>query len=508
MAIADHLAAIDSELAHIDGHIAALQVGVEDLLAQRRELRTRRNVIACAFCRLPVELVQKIADHLTSPAFDPPNDLSAQPSQVPRLRNVNGWTVVAGVCARLRAVLLDSRHLWARVFWKGRGTEWQDLCIERAGPVPLYINITVTTGHSHDYDFQPLSAWIVRARTLIVDMERSSHKMTGLNTLLEVIQQSAPLLHTFSYTGLRGQYDRCPTRLFMGGQTASLTRLMLAYTELLPAELRFPSLVHLDLYHCWFLTDHAVKELFALLAAAPRLERLLLSDVRIVLPVPGTMLQWQAPQMLPRLSYLGLSGDLILLRAFIPRLPIPMYGYIMNTDTRTGFVPDIRIQALDCAFTALGLPVSAYKTSAVPVLNLYQCRLVIERPGGPGSITYEDHCQTLDEFSAFLDHTRALRVHRSAFEQLFVYATTRSYKVDQALGALEHLVLQDFDSPLYDFSDWLAQRARAGRPLKLVDFCGKKSYVVRFGTVAELGRQMVEEGVVDQVLLDGQPLDI
>jgi hypothetical protein len=26
--------------------------------------------------------------------------------------------------------------------------------------------------------------------------------------------------------------------------------------------------------------------------------------------------------------------------------------------------------------------------------------------------------------------------------------------------------------------------------------------------VAELGRQMVEEGVVDQVLLDGQPLEI
>jgi hypothetical protein len=503
MAVADHLAAIDSELAQIDAQIAALQVGVEDLLAQRRELRTRRNVIACAFCRLPVELVQKIADHLTSPAFDPPNDLSAQPSQVPRLRNVNGWTVVAGVCARLRAVLLDTRHLWARVFWKGRGTEWQDLCIERAGLVPLYINITVATGHSHDYDFQPLSAWMARARTLIVDLGRSNPNMNGINTLLKAMQQPAPLLHTFSYTGLtRGG---CLTRFFMGGQTASLTRLMLAYTNLPPAELRFPSLVHLDLYRCRFSHEYTVKELFALLAAAPRLERLLLNDVRIV--PPDTMLLWQAPQVLPCLSYLGLTGDLILLGSLMPLLPIPMYGYIMNTDTRARFIPDIRIQALDCAFTALGLPVSAYKTSAVPVLNLYRYCLVIERPGRPGGITYEDHCETLDNFSPFLDFTRALRVHRSAFEQLFVYATRRSYKVDQALGALEHLVLQDFDSPLYDFSDWLARRARAGRPLKSVDFCGKKSYVVRFGTVAELGRLMIEEGVVEQVLLDGQPLD-
>jgi hypothetical protein len=187
MAVADHLAAIDSELAQIDAQIAALQVGVEDLLTQRRELRTRRNVIACAFYRLPVELVQKIADHLTSPAFDPPNDLATQPSQVPRLRNVNRWTVVAGACARLRAVVFDSRHLWARIFWNGCGRKWQNICIERAGPVPVHIYITVTTGRGHDYDFQPLSAWMGRARTIIVDMERSRHSMTGINTLLEAI---------------------------------------------------------------------------------------------------------------------------------------------------------------------------------------------------------------------------------------------------------------------------------------------------------------------------------
>jgi hypothetical protein len=299
----------------------------------------------------------------------------------------------------------------------------------------------------------------------------------------------------------------------MGGQTASLTRLMLAYTEMLPAELQFPALVYLDLYHCWFPTKYAVKELFAFLAAAPRLERLLLNDVRIVLP--STMLQWEAPQVLPRLSYLGLSGDLILLKTFMPRLPIPMYGYIMNTDTRNRLIPDIRIQALDRAFTALGLPESAHKTSTVPVLNLhckgrgkpygpYQHCLLIERPGGRGGITHEDHCDNLDDFSAILDHAQALRVHgTNAFNELFVYATRPGDEEDRALAALEHLVLEDFNRPLYDFSDWLARRARAGRPLKSVDFCGKKSYVIHFGTVAKLGRQMVEEGVVEQVLIDG-----
>jgi hypothetical protein len=391
----DDLAAIGSELARIDGHLAALQVGDEDLLAQRRQLRTRRNAIACGFCRLPVELVQKIVEHLTSPAFDPSNDPSTQPSTVPQRRNVNRWTVAAGVCSRLRAVVLDSRHLWARIFWKGRGTKWQDLCIERAGPAPLHMYIAATVRYSGDHDYQPLSAWMARARTIIVDMEPSALNMNGMNTLLGAIQKPAPLLHMFSYTGRRGRYDRCLTRFLMGGQTASLTRLMLAYTELLPAELRFPALVRLDLYHCWLPTDHAVKELFALLAAAPRLERLLLNDVRIVLPVPGTMLQWQAPQVLPRLSYLGLSGDLILLGSFMPRLPIPMYGYIMDTDTWTRFIPDTRIQVLDRAFTALGLPVSAHKISTGPVLNLhgngrgkpygpYQHCLLIERSGGRG----------------------------------------------------------------------------------------------------------------------------
>jgi hypothetical protein len=152
----------------------------------------------------------------------------------------------------------------------------------------------------------------------------------------------------------------------------------------------------------------------------------------------------------------------------------------------------------------------------VPVLNLhgkdgktygrYLHCLLIERPGGRGGITYEDHCDKLDDFSAILDHALALRVHgTNAFNELFAYAT-RPNKQDQALAALEHLVLEDFGSPLYDFSHWLARRARAGRRLKSVDFCGKKSYVVRFGTVAKLGKQMVEEGVVEQVLMDGQPL--
>jgi hypothetical protein len=269
--------------------------------------------------------------------------------------------------------------------------------------------------------------------------------------------------------------------------------------------------VHLDLHHCWFDTA-TLMNVFDLLAAALQLERLFLTAV--VLSSGTRIFKPQESPTLPRLSYLGLSGSLLVCSGFMAHLPIPMHGYIMHTDPWPESPLEKRIQALDRAFTTLGLPVCAHKTSIVPVLNLhckgqrtpYQHCLLIERPGEPGGITYEDHCKDLDGFADILNQARALRVHgRGAFEPLFIYAT-RPNNQDQVLGALEHLVLEDFDSQLYFFSQWLARRARAGRPLKSVNFCGKQSYVIHFGTVAELGRQMVKEGVVEQVLINGQPL--
>jgi hypothetical protein len=137
-----YLAAVDAELIQVNGRLIALQTVLDDLVAQRRQLWTRRNALISPICRLPVELVRKIVEHLIDPVSDLPDDISALPSNTPSASNVDGRALVAGLCTHLRAVVLASGHLWAQIHWVTWGEQWQNLCIERAYS-SLYISISL-----------------------------------------------------------------------------------------------------------------------------------------------------------------------------------------------------------------------------------------------------------------------------------------------------------------------------------------------------------------------------
>jgi hypothetical protein len=527
MNVEDDLATIDTQPAHTGELVAELHSKDEDLLAQRRQLCTRRNEVASPLCRLPVEIIQNFVEHLISPFFSHVDDVSTLPEGEPQFSDTNGWIVVAGVCTRLRAVILASGHLWARIDWTSC-KQWRDLCIARVGSAPLHIHTS-----AHCTIHEPLAAWVPCACTLVLHM---GHFDPGeAQALAMALDRPAPLLHTLCFTGM-GRTRR-PTRrpnfrltsLFMGGQTASLTRLVLVNVPSPTSGLCFPALIHLDIYDCVFSDILEVDALLDLVAAAPQLERLFLNFIDLAYSLPVSIPR--ARLVLPRLSYLGLSATVEALQQFLPHLPTPTHGYLMKVDGPVS--ADLHIQLLGCALEAFGLPADVYKTSRTPVLNLhrklpepsehYEMCLRVERGDIPGDMAYEDHSWTItrDNFGPILDQARVLRVHGSAFDPLFIYATRPRTVVptlaavghlnledsdDRALAALEYLILEDFDSQLCFFRDWLAERVRVGRPLQSVEFRGKQSYVADHGTVAELGRRMLEVGAVERVMINGRPL--
>jgi hypothetical protein len=525
MNVEDDLATIDTQLAHTGELVAELHSKDEDLLAQRRQLCTRRNEVASPLCRLPVEIVQNIVEHLISPFFSHVDDVSTLPEGEPQFSDTNGWIVVAGVCTRLRAVILASGHLWARIDWTSC-KQWRDLCIERAGSAPLHIHTS-----AHRAIHEPLAAWIPRAHTLVLHTDHFDPE--DAHALAMALDRPAPLLHTLYYTSM-GRSRRPNFRLnalfFMGGQTSSLTRLVLVNVPSPSSGLCFPALIHLDIYDCVFSDVLEANALLDLVAAAPQLERLFLNFIDLAYELPISIPRSRL--VLPRLSYLGLSATVEALQQFMPHLPTPTNGYLMKVDGPVS--AELHIQLLRCALEAFGLPADVYKTSRTPVLNLhrklpepsehYEMCLRVERGDTPGGMAYEDHSWTItrDNFGPILDQARALRVHGRAFEPLFIYATrprtvdpalavianlvNLEYFDDHALAALEHLILEDFDSQLCFFRDWLAERVRVGRPLQSIEFRGKQSYVADHGTVAELGRRMLEAGAVKRVWINGRPL--
>jgi hypothetical protein len=122
-----------ARLATAEADCAALERQYAELYTIQSTMRARRNASVSPLCRLPLELVVRILEHIAP--FDLPYD---RPVEWPE--ECVGWEPAMLVCTHLRAAALSSPALWARITDANRKT-WYELCIRRSGATPLSISL-------------------------------------------------------------------------------------------------------------------------------------------------------------------------------------------------------------------------------------------------------------------------------------------------------------------------------------------------------------------------------
>jgi hypothetical protein len=502
VAIDNDISILDDGIDDIDRRVAKLQAQRIQLASDRRQLYTRRNALT-ALCRLPYDVIYRVLQCLRTLPHPSWQDLSTQNPErfrAPRHSGRNEWTRIMLVCTHLRAAALSSPNLWSRVDVDDGSREWAWLCVERAKSSLLDLHILDDESAYTTYaEFRRAIALVPQAGSL--NMLRSYDAWQ--NGLHNTLRYKTPFLRTLVCTSTPDMTLAIKlTPSLMGALSATLTKLVMEHIIIDADGARFPSLVHLDLYDCM---SKKSSDILELVAGSPRLEQLYLNKIRSVRNTGVGVVS------LPRLAFLGFSSGLEVVIYFIPFLPIPERGYFIIEPSSDPASSELHLRAFQCATSAFGLP--RIEDSSIPFIGLHNKKieginhicLRLERRGiigGTPSMTYEDHSRTIEVFDTILDCAKALYVHNDIFAPAFFHSGYT--RAGDALHALEHLVIEDFHNHLYHFKDWILERLKTGKPLKTIDFQGLERYVKDYVTLRALARAMVEAGVAEQVLVNGQ----
>jgi hypothetical protein len=502
--IDNSISLLDDGIDDIDRRVATLQAQRIQLASDRRQLYTRRNALT-ALCLLPYDVIYRVLQCLRTLAQPSWQDLSTQdPHQyrTPRPSGRNEWTRIMLVCTHLRATAFSSSTLWSRVDVDNGSREWAWLCVERAKSSLLDLHILDDENAYKNYaEFRRATAFVSQAESL--NILRTYDAWPGQNGLYKTLHHKTPFLRTLVYTSTPDMKLAIKlTPSLIGDLSSALTKLVIEHTILDAASPRFPALVHLDLHDCMSKNSSDILEL---VAGSPRLEQLYLNKIRSVRNTGVGAIS------LPRLAFLGFSSGLEVVTYFIPFLPIPERGYFIIEPSSDPASSELHLRAFQCAISAFGLP--RIEDSSRPIIGLHNKKieginhvcLLLERrgiTGGTPSMTYEDHSRTIAVFDTILDCAKALYVHNDVFAPAFFHSGYT--RAGDALHALEHLVIEDFHNHLYHFKDWILERLKTGKPLRIIDFRGSERYVKDYVTLGALGRVIVAAGVAEKVFVNGQ----
>jgi hypothetical protein len=487
-----------ARLAAAEAEYAALERQYAELYTIHSAMWARRNARVSPLCRLPLELVVRILEHVAP--FDLPYD---HPVEWPE--ECVGWEPAMLVCTHLRAAALSSPALWARITNANRKA-WYELCIGRSGATPLSISLVEHTS---------------RPASIIWDLQRCPRPVHNARLFLQYVDDDVRQLlagwmpHLRSLVcWLRAEPWQRRARIsheWIGG--GSLTELVLHSVELVTADLYLPHLVRLELQDVR--VEDGLSNLLRLIRAAAGLAFLCLDLSHVSKFDDRSSL---GSITLPCLERIHLDGSPSHVLTLMHALPVPADTCRITTritthdDARHGLLAEV-LSWRDGAPPVICISRDSESTSTDsvdwetgaprlrPVLSLLTCTHP-RTPNAP-AVYYTGIFDSTPLLLAALHDVHSLSIDLD-FESLLFDSTTEPIG---PLGAVEHLALPDaWVAEVQDaLRHWTCVRAAVGRPVSTVDFLGARSlmYVEDLRALRVLAKELLDEGWVHEVLHDG-----
>jgi hypothetical protein len=482
---------LDHEIANAQARITDLQKQLAQAQTHMRTLQTRRNALT-PLCRLPEDILLHVLVLLIrSGHADVPEVMSkARPlsTESSTSEKTTSWTRVMGVCTHLRAVTISCPLLWSYIDLDQKRPTWMRTRLERTRHVPLAVNARSNLNAWLGSPLELLGTILSRANYVCFFLQDAQPvEAVVVNAIFNAPAPHLCELVLAHPTGI--VFELSPQ--FLGGTTAKLTRLVLQGV-MLSRDLPFlPALIHLDVH--LLILQGELKRLVLLLERAPELETLHI----------GTLLQafdygGMRPIALPKLSTLTIAAHHWALVALLPMLPTPDTWEVLPSSW-DGRPPDPLLRAHTCAqafryFSGvtsgfIGLPQLLWEEQD----QCYSLMCLAPR------MRYKDTSMDVRDFDMILNVMTGLRVGGSALQALFKSAAANTLMRVQRL---------EVDGDCGDVSGmvaWLRARAGAGQRVPQIGFylCVQPALSERSCTITELAHQLVEEGLVGVVFVDG-----
>jgi hypothetical protein len=393
----------------------------------------------------------------------------------------------------------------------------------RAGPCPLSIAYAQRAQYNalqHSRRIT-LAHYLPQAQEAIIYLgENKNDDVNGLSFIEKVLNNPMPALHTLAYK-LGDFHPRWRlTSSFLGGQTSSLTTLVLQQVVISSDDLSFPVLVHLQLKYVQ--VADTPGQLLRLLDASPNLEGLLLIDLEFP-NTDGTL--W--PVSLLRIRNFHLESNIQTIVRLLGILPISSQLYSIRVSEspdpdfdRTAHAIAIRAEAFHFARNAFQAihPAAALTPHMCPSAFLYNLALK--------SSSYDQrlvYCDTVHDVAAWDDvftSLEALSLDETLLYDIFSDATAVPV---HKLPSLKRIMIQDGfpadrfrdglfpngDAEFIPFIAWLTARAQAELRVSLVKFIYRDNRYYRQPNVEELAEKLRErlrdEVLTDEVIQEGKP---
>jgi hypothetical protein len=285
--------------------------------ADLREDRARRNTLAAIF-RLPSELMIIVLRILQQ--TDSLNHIS-DIFEMPVPSYDGRWTRMMLTCRRMRLIALQEHELWSTIEC-GYNKQWIEICLERAGDLPLDLRARAHPRYSwrlsmDDYFDLPaklIDIYTTRARSIHVSLLREQLPETCASAL----KQSAPYLQVLNIKST-------PLHLnqeFLGGYFPSLRELVSDRLCSIDNPPLFTCLRYLRLRIENELSIFGLITLFDRIPAIEILSVTWKSSFNIERSIMHEALR-RSPIRLDRLIALQLSGSISPIRAVLHVLPDP-----------------------------------------------------------------------------------------------------------------------------------------------------------------------------------------
>jgi hypothetical protein len=497
----DSFRTLDKELAGLKGRVEHLQSQIAQIQVEMRHLHTRRNALT-SLCRLPHEILLMVMMYLTTS-----QRVASQARLLHRASESESfapeWARIMDVCTSLRSTARALPLLWSHIDL-GAPHRWNLLCAERAGTAPLSMAVPYM---SHGGEVQKLRVFSRRIQSI------SIADGTHVARLKQVFANTMPLLNSARFTSPHVDrfYDLASlSRDTLKKVAARLTQLSADKITIASKPAPFPTLVRLDLWMLDLPDQRHAGNLLHLLSGTPMLRQLYLTNVYCNSAASSaTAIRTVS---LPHLEVIGISGNLEFLVMILPILVVPARGFYMvdYSGPRPSMHEEMQRQAFDAASLAFGYsgtvpPIHIAKNMPGSGHRLPLYLWLEHRDSTALAMTYEDYFDHIKDMAPLLVRASTLHVHGvDALAYLLAFLTRNQ------LGPHcqpDHLVVEDVAiADLTSLAVWLRKRAR---PLKTLEFtkCGYAyCYGCSYGSVAEFGRAMVREGVVERAIDNGQSL--
>jgi hypothetical protein len=495
--MAESLTSLDREIASTQLRIADLQEfeQLAQAKAHMRTLWTRRNSLT-TICRLPEEILLRMLELLVRSRYAnlPDTESVFRPAGWAPLphEQTTSWTRVMGVCTYMHAVAISCPSLWSYIDLDHRHSAWTQTCLDRAKPAPLFVHArsSLHRWFSTPVQIELLGSIMARTQDGTFVWGALPVDTTASNAVQAMFDAPAPHLRTLAVSHSTSAVFVLSSK-FLGGAPAMLTRLALEGVALSADPPTLPALIHLQVERMY--VDDEIERLLLLIERAPELRTLRIGRIQHLSVFSGGLRRIS----LPKLATFTLATQHDVVAALLTALPASSSWKVLPSKWWGAPTPELRLDAFERALHRLKAA-----NSGAPVVP----RLLWEDKSESYSLVcqaqnmrYRDVSDNILDFGLILNVLPSLRGDGQALQALFESAAAST------LMRVQRLQVDGNCGDVSGMIAWLRARAAVGQRVRLIGFylCVQPALSERSCTITELAHQLVEEGLVGVVLVDG-----